>query len=91
MSKQNTGSVEESSDSLKVKNPTSLYAKSPTVYVKKGSGRFSNLRLMAAWALLAIYYGLPWLTWNGNQAVLLDLPARKFHFFEITPINQNQK
>src|SRR5439155_14499990 len=28
-----------------------------------------------------IYYGLPWLTWNGRQAVLLDIAARRFYIF----------
>ena len=34
--------------------------------------------------LLGIFYGLPWLQWNGRQAVLFDLPARKFHLFGLT-------
>ena len=84
MKKENSDSVEESSDSLKEKNPTSLYAKAVTVYVKKAAGRFANLRLIAAWILLGLYYGVPWLTWNGNQAILFDMPARKFHFFSVT-------
>jgi cytochrome c oxidase accessory protein FixG len=29
----------------------------------------------------AIFYGLPWLQWNGRQAVLFDLAARKFYIF----------
>jgi polyferredoxin len=33
------------------------------------------------WVLLGIYYVLPWLEWNGRQAVLFDLPARKFFIF----------
>ena len=28
-----------------------------------------------------VFYGLPWLTWNGRQAVLFDLGARKFYIF----------
>ena len=74
----------DSSDDLKVQNPTSLYAKTPTVYVQKGVGRFANLRSIAAWVLLGLYYGFPWITWNGNQAVLFDLPARQFHYFGVT-------
>jgi cytochrome c oxidase accessory protein FixG len=27
---------------------------------------------------------LPWLSWNGHQLVLFDLPARKFHVFGLT-------
>ncbi len=73
-----------SSDELKEKNPTSLYAKAETVYVKHMKGRFANLRSLAAWILLGLYYVFPWISWNGRQAVLFDLPARKFYYFNIT-------
>jgi len=32
-------------------------------------------------ALLGLYYILPWIMWDGRQAVLFDLPARKFYLF----------
>src|SRR5690606_9763633 len=31
-----------------------------------------------------LFYGLPWLTWDGRQALLFDLPARKFYVFGLT-------
>src|SRR3546814_16783381 len=31
-----------------------------------------------------MYYLFPWLSWDGRQAVLFDLPARKFHVFGLT-------
>ena len=31
--------------------------------------------------LLGLFYVLPWMQWDGRQAVLFDLPARKFHIF----------
>lgn len=31
--------------------------------------------------LLALFYALPWLQWNGRQALLLDLAARRFDLF----------
>ena len=34
--------------------------------------------------LLGLYYGVAWLSWDGRQAVLLDLPARKFYIFGLT-------
>ena len=30
-----------------------------------------------------VFYASPWLTWNGRQAVLFDLAARKFYIFGI--------
>jgi len=62
----------------------SLYAKRQKVYPRQVHGLFASLRLAGVIVLMGIYYFLPWVTWGGQQAVLLDLPARKFHFFELT-------
>jgi len=62
----------------------SLYESHRKVYPREVVGRFARLRTLAAFALLGTYYGLPWLQWNGRQAVLFDLPARKFHLFGLT-------
>jgi cytochrome c oxidase accessory protein FixG len=62
----------------------SLYEKHRKVYPREVSGRFARWRTLAVVVLLGIYYGLPWLQWNGRQAVLFDLPARKFHLFRLT-------
>ena len=35
-------------------------------------------------ALLMLFYALPWLRWNGRQALLFDLPARRFDLFGLT-------
>lgn len=61
-----------------------LYKKREKLYVRQVSGMFSALRLLAVAALLGMYYGIPWINWNGNQAILFDLPARKFHIFGLT-------
>jgi len=62
----------------------SLYRKEPKKYPREVKGRFDTLRDLAMYVLLGIYYFLPWFTWGGRQAVLFDLPARKFYIFGIT-------
>jgi len=59
----------------------SLYAARQKIYPREITGRFANLRVLAVIVLLGIFYGLPWLSWDGRQAVLFDLPARKFYVF----------
>ena len=61
-----------------------LYKKRDKIYVREVHGIFAALRLTAMAVLLGLYYGLPWLSWNGQQSILFDLPARKFHIFGIT-------
>jgi cytochrome c oxidase accessory protein FixG len=61
-----------------------LYAARQKIYPRDINGRFQRLRTTAAWVLLGIFYAIPWLRWNGRQAVLFDLPARQFHVFGLT-------
>jgi len=61
-----------------------LYAARQKIYPREISGRFQRLRVTAVWGLLGIYYLLPWIRWDDRQAVLFDLPARKFHIFALT-------
>jgi polyferredoxin len=58
-----------------------LYQSEGKVYPREVQGRYTRLRLLAVWVLLGIYYVFPWLRWDGRQAVLFDLPARKFYVF----------
>ncbi len=62
----------------------SLYAKHQKIYPREVHGKFARLRVLAVVVLLGLFYGLPWLQWDGRQAVLFDLPARKFYIFGIT-------
>ncbi len=66
-----------------------LYAAHRKVYAREVGGRFASLRAMAVMVLLGLYYGLPWLRWNGRQALLFDLPARKFYLFGLTIFPQD--
>jgi cytochrome c oxidase accessory protein FixG len=75
------------SDHGQVVGPTeseSYYAPHRKVYPREVSGRYTRLRLTAAWVLLGLFYLLPWIRWNGRQAILFDLPARQFHLFGLT-------
>jgi hypothetical protein len=62
----------------------SMYVKERKVYPREVSGRLNTLRVAAVFWLLGMFYVFPWLRWDGRQAVLFDLPARKFHVFGLT-------
>jgi cytochrome c oxidase accessory protein FixG len=62
----------------------SLFAAHEKIYPRDAHGRFAHLRIAAVIALLGLFYGLPWVQWDGRQAVLFDLPARKFYIFGLT-------
>ena len=60
------------------------YVSERKVYPRDVSGPLNRLRVAAVFWLLGMFYLFPWLSWDGRQAVLFDLPARKFHVFAIT-------
>ena len=62
----------------------SFYVSERKVYPREVSGRLNRLRVAAVFWLLGMFYVFPWLRWDGRQAVLFDLPARKFHVFGLT-------
>ncbi len=57
----------------------SLYEVRKKIYPRAVSGLFANWRWGLVWFTQLLYYGLPWLPWNGRQAVLFDLVERKFY------------
>jgi cytochrome c oxidase accessory protein FixG len=65
-------------------SPPGFYAAAEKIYPRETRGRFARLRQAAVLVLLGLFYGVAWLEWNGHQALLFDLPARKFHVFGLT-------
>ena len=40
------------------------------IYARSVTGIFARWRVILVWVTQAIFYGLPWINWNGRQAVL---------------------
>lgn len=62
----------------------SLYKAHEKIYPREIKGRFQFKRKLAVLLLLGLFYVLPWVTWAGQQAILFDLPQRRFHIFALT-------
>ncbi len=61
-----------------------LYQHREKIYTRKMEGFYQRIRLFTGWPLLLGYFLLPWMNWDGHQAILFDLPARKFHILGLT-------
>lgn len=61
-----------------------LYQKREKIYTRAIEGFYQRLRLYTGWPLLIGYFALPWLNLGERQAMLFDLPARKFHILWLT-------
>jgi cytochrome c oxidase accessory protein FixG len=59
----------------------SLYEVRKNIYARSVKGLFSSWRIIFIFLTQILYYGLPWINWNGRQAVLFDLIQRKFYIF----------
>jgi cytochrome c oxidase accessory protein FixG len=62
----------------------SMYESAKKIYPREIGGRFDKLSKLATVTLLGLFYLVPWLLWDDRQAVLFDLPARKFHLLGLT-------
>ena len=62
----------------------SMYESATKIYPREQAGRFDNLSKLATITLLGLFYIVPWLIWDGRQAILFDLPARKFYLVGMT-------
>ena len=65
-----------------------LYVARKKVYPQHVTGTFRTIKWIVLCITLGIYYGLPFLRWDRgpgapDQAVLVDLPNRRFYFFFI--------
>jgi cytochrome c oxidase accessory protein FixG len=59
----------------------SLYEIRKKIYPRAVTGMFATWRWGFVLLTQLVFYGSPWLTWNGRQAVLFDLVSRKFYIF----------
>lgn len=53
------------------------------IYTRATSGRYARLRWLMVWLTQLVFYSMPWLTWNGRQAILVDLDERRFYLFNL--------
>jgi cytochrome c oxidase accessory protein FixG len=61
----------------------SLYEIREKIYPRSVHGWFQIWRWVLVWITQAVFYGLPWLSWNDRPAVLFDLQARRFYIFDL--------
>ncbi|MES2319192.1 MAG: cytochrome c oxidase accessory protein CcoG [Pseudomonadota bacterium] len=58
-----------------------MYEAREEIYPREAKGRYATLRWACVWITQLVFYGMPWLNWNGRQAILFALGARKFYIF----------
>ena len=59
-----------------------------TIHAKRMPGIFRRIKWLTMLVWLPFFFG-PYLRWDGQQAILFDIPARQFHIFNITILPQD--
>jgi len=54
------------------------------IYVRKVTGFFQQLRLKMNFVFLTIFAVIPWLQYNGHQAILFDITDQRFYLWGLT-------
>jgi cytochrome c oxidase accessory protein FixG len=60
-----------------------------TIHAKRMPGFFRTVKNYTQLALWLPFFLLPYLRWNGKQAILFDVQHRQFHFFNLTVLPQD--
>ncbi|MCF7989443.1 MAG: cytochrome c oxidase accessory protein CcoG [Thiohalocapsa sp.] len=59
-----------------------------TIHAKRIPGKWRRIKWIASSVWLIFFLG-PYLSWNGRQAVLFDIPNRQYHLFGATVLPQD--
>lgn len=65
------------------------YKSDSPVYVRKQKGRYQHLRKLTGFAFVLLFILTPWINYQGNQAILLDVAKQQFHVFSQTLFPQD--
>ncbi|MGV2872316.1 cytochrome c oxidase accessory protein CcoG [Colwellia sp. E150_009] len=60
------------------------YKSNQSIYVREQKGDYQKIRRLLSWILIFIFILLPFIQYNGQQAVLLDIAKQQFRFFSVT-------
>ena len=75
-------------DLYKSANDFHLNTEVGKVHAKRMPGRFRTFKWITA-SVWLVFFLFPYLRWGDRQAILLDIPARKFHIFDLTILPQD--
>jgi cytochrome c oxidase accessory protein FixG len=54
------------------------------IYVRAVKGSLETFRRLFGFFFLALFAAIPWIQYNGQQAILFDIPEQRFNLFAIT-------
>ena len=65
------------------------YNQEGPIYIREQKGYFQRIRRYLGWVLMLTFIAIPWIPYDGRQAVLLDVASQKFTLFGLTLLPQD--
>ncbi|NNG44891.1 cytochrome c oxidase accessory protein CcoG [Pseudoalteromonas sp. NEC-BIFX-2020_002] len=65
------------------------YKNEGPIYIREQKGFFQRIRRHLGWLLMLTFIAIPWIPYNGQQAVLFDVATQKFTIFGLTLLPQD--
>ncbi|WP_440055894.1 cytochrome c oxidase accessory protein CcoG [Pseudoalteromonas sp. T1lg65] len=59
------------------------------IVIREQKGRFQRVRRVLGWLLMMLFIAIPWLQYNQQQAVLLDIGKQQFRIFGVLFLPQD--
>ncbi|GAA0817422.1 cytochrome c oxidase accessory protein CcoG [Colwellia sp. D2M02] len=60
------------------------YKSNESIYVREQKGFYQRIRRYLGWLLMLTFIAIPFIQFNGEQAVLLDVAKQEFRLFSVT-------
>ncbi|WP_404340383.1 cytochrome c oxidase accessory protein CcoG [Pseudoalteromonas mariniglutinosa] len=65
------------------------YKAAGPIYIREQTGFFQRIRRNVGWLLMLSFIAIPWIQYNDQQAVLLDVATQQFTIFGLTLLPQD--
>lgn len=83
-SKKAVGQIPIKNVKIHQPNKNESYKPRDQIYVRKVSGLFQKIRQKMNFFFLALFAVLPWLQYDGHQAILFDITEQRFTLWSVT-------
>ena len=60
------------------------YKSNGTIQIREQKGTYQEIRRVLSWLLIIVFIAIPFLQYNGEQAILLNIVNQQFRFFAVT-------
>lgn len=65
------------------------YGNDSSIYIREQKGKFQQIRRLLSWTLMLLFILIPWIPYQGQQAILFDVGSQHFRVFSLTFLPQD--